>query len=163
MTAIAYRDGILAVDGQTSWGNIKTKSGSKIKPLEIPGFGRCLVALSGTVHGVENLFNFLKTSCDGADRPFEGMETASRYGIVVDYKLRVYPVFGNGYIGEQDHNPIVAEGSAFEFLMGAMCAGASAEEAVRLACEHCNYCGGEVEVMNVRSWHIDVVRNSWGY
>lgn len=152
MTAIAYRDGILAVDGQTSWGNIKTNSRRKIQAVHIPGIGDCLVVLCGTVHGCENLMNHLTMYSSSAGKPFEGMEASSRYGIAVDSRMTAYPVFGDGYVGAADFNEFIAEGSAFEFLMGAMSAGASAKEAVELACKYCNYCGGDVYTVDVGEW-----------
>lgn len=152
MTAIAYRDGILAVDGQTSWGNIKTKSRRKVEAVNIAGMGHCLVVLSGTVHGCESLVNHLTMSRYSSGKLFEGMEASSRYGIAIDSKMKVYPVFGDGYVGRADFNEFIAEGSAFEFLMGAMSAGASAKEAVELACKYCNYCGGDVYTVDVGEW-----------
>lgn len=42
MTAIAFRDGILAVDRQVSWDAITTIA-KKYHKVKIPGFGVCCV------------------------------------------------------------------------------------------------------------------------
>jgi hypothetical protein len=44
----------------------------------------------------------------------------------------------------------IGEASAAVFAEGAMAAGASAEQAVRLAIEHCVYAHGEVQVERLR-------------
>ena len=44
----------------------------------------------------------------------------------------------------------IAEGSAFQFLMGAMAAGASSREAVALACDYCDSCGQGIDTVDVR-------------
>ena len=45
--------------------------------------------------------------------------------------------------------PFMAGGSGADFAAGAMAAGASAEEAVRLACQHMNFCGGPILTFSV--------------
>lgn len=47
MTAIAFRDGILAVDRQVSWDAITTIA-KKYHKVKIPGFGVCCVGGNST-------------------------------------------------------------------------------------------------------------------
>ena len=48
MTAIAYRDGVLAVDSQCTWGAIKTQT-KKYYVVNVYNIGDCVVALSGSI------------------------------------------------------------------------------------------------------------------
>lgn len=45
--------------------------------------------------------------------------------------------------------PFIAGGCGADFAAGAMAAGASAVEAVRLACQHMNFCGGPILTFSV--------------
>jgi hypothetical protein len=148
MTAIAYRDGILAVDRQVTWGNIATTT-NKVHTVNIPGIGLCLVAMSGKLRPVDDIVEHLKTTVRGRKEPFSDMNPDSRYGIAVTQDLVVYPIYGDGKLGLPDTNEFIAEGSAFEFLMGTMAAGCTAEEAVRLACHYCDSCGQGVDFYDV--------------
>lgn len=144
MTAIAYRNGVLAVDRQVTWGNIATTT-NKVHTVNIPGIGLCLVAMSGKLRPVDDIVEHLKTTSRGRKEPFSD----SRYGIAVTQELVVYPIYGDGKLGLPDTNEFIAEGSAFEFLMGTMAAGCTAEEAVRLACHYCDSCGQGVDFYDV--------------
>lgn len=148
MTAIAYRDGILAVDRQVTWGNIATTT-NKVHTVNIPGIGLCLVAMSGKLRPVDDIVEHLKTTSRGRKEPFSDLIPDSRYGIAVTQDLVVYPIYGDGKLGLPDTNEFIAEGSAFEFLMGTMAAGCGAEEAVRLACHYCDSCGQGVDFYDV--------------
>lgn len=148
MTAIAYRNGILAVDRQVTWGNIATTT-DKVHTVNIPGIGLCLVAMSGKLRAVEDIVEHLKTTVRGRKEPFSDLIPDSRYGIAVTQERVVYPIYGDGKLGLPDTNEFIAEGSAFEFLMGTMAAGCGAEEAVRLACHYCDSCGQGVDFYDV--------------
>ncbi|WP_211259219.1 hypothetical protein, partial [Dyella japonica] len=96
-----------------------------------------------------NLVDNLKASSGGSKVPFSVLIPDSRYGVGVTQGLVVYPIYGDGKLGLPDTNEFIAEGSAFEFLMGTMAAGCSAEEAVRLACHYCDSCGQGVDFYDV--------------
>ena len=148
MTAIAYRNGVLAVDRQVTWGNIATTT-NKVHTVNIPGIGLCLVAMSGKLRAVDDIVEHLKTTSRGRKEPFSDLIPDSRYGIAVTQELVVYPIYGDGKLGLPDTNEFIAEGSAFEFLMGTMAAGCTAEEAVQLACQYCDSCGQGVRFYDV--------------
>ena len=148
MTAIAYRNGILAVDRQVTWGNIATTT-NKVHTISIPGIGLCLVAMSGKLRAADDIVEHLQTTSRGRKEPFSDLNPDSRYGIAVTQELVVYPIYGDGKLGLPDTNEFIAEGSAFEFLMGTMAAGCSAEDAVQLACVYCDSCGQGVNFYDV--------------
>ncbi|HAG6428517.1 TPA: hypothetical protein HFD65_003301 [Escherichia coli] len=148
MTAIAYRNGVLAVDREVTWGNVATST-NKVHRVDIPGIGLCLVAMSGKLRPVTDIIEHLSVTPNGRKEPFSDLNPDSRYGIAITQDLVVYPIYGDGKLGLPDTNEFIAEGSAFEFLMGTMAAGCSAEEAVRLSCEYCSSCGQGVNFYDV--------------
>lgn len=151
MTAIAYRDGIVAADRQVTWGSVAGVA-KKIHKIEVHRYGLCIVAMSGFVYGEEIILEQLRTNISGRGENIGEMQRDSRYGFLVTKGLKVHPIFGDGRVGMEEHqeNQFIAEGSAFQFLMGAMAAGASAREAVALACDYCESCGQGINVVNVR-------------
>lgn len=150
MTAIAYRDGILAADRQVSWDGIRGVA-VKMQTIRVPSIARhVVVAMSGNVRASGDIIENLKINGRGTGTAFDGCTVSSRYGIAVDSDGRIYPVYGDGKLGSVDINEYVAEGSAFQFLMGAMAQGASAPEAVQLACKHLDYCGMGIDAVNVQ-------------
>lgn len=153
MTAIAFRDGILAVDRQVSWDTITTIA-KKYHKVKIPGFGVCCVVMSGFVYGEEVIVDLLSQTAKGTGQDTGDMKAQARYGLIITKDLHVHGVYGDGRVGLREHheNKYFAEGSAFQFLMGAMAAGMGAESAVNLACTHCNGCGHGVDVVNVKEF-----------
>ena len=151
MTAIAYRDGIIASDRQVTWGSVAGVS-RKIHKVEVHYFGTCLVAMSGFVYGEEVILNQLRTNSSGKGEDIGQMQRDSRYGFLITKGMKAHAIYGDGRVGMEEHheNTFIAEGSAFQFLMGAMAAGASAREAVALACEYCDSCGQGIDVVDVK-------------
>jgi hypothetical protein len=89
---------------------------------------------------------------DGASEEDFGAINLRRDGVFsVDHHYQAMRVDADFY----------ALGAHGEFLYGAMAAGASAEEAVRLALKYCGFAGGEVQVerleqtVTVHSWDED--------
>lgn len=151
MTAIAYRDGIIAADRQVTWGSVAGVS-KKIHKMNVHQHGPCLVAMSGFVYGEEIILEQLRTNSSGRGENIGEMQRDSRYGFLVTKKLTVHPIYGDGRVGMEEHheNNFIAEGSVFQFLMGAMAAGASARAAVSLACDYCDSCGQGIDAVDVR-------------
>lgn len=140
MTAIAYRAGVLAADTAGFIGNM------------IVGFSRKIArGPDGRVAGATGDAAIGDSFLDAVERGEEkewqvptGTKPEDFAAVVVMPDEVIYEVVDTGY-----HNiaaPFFAIGSAYEFLMGAMAAGASAEEAVRLAIKHTRAAGGEVHV-----------------
>lgn len=151
MTAIAYRDGILATDRQVTWSKVATVA-DKHRKIDVPGYGLCLVCLSGFVYAEERIFRQLEHTTVGDGQDIGDTNAQARYGFLITKDLKVHGVYGDGTVGVEEHyeNKFFAEGSAFDFLMGAMANGASAHTAVRLACEYLDGCGQGINVIDVR-------------
>lgn len=151
MTAIAYRDGIIAADRQVTWGSVAGVS-KKIHKINVHLYGLCLVAMSGFVYGEEVILGQLRTNSSGKGEDIGQMQRDSRYGFLITKEMKVHAIYGDGRVGMEEHyeNHFIAEGSAFQFLMGAMAAGASAREAVALACDYCDSCGQGIDTVDVR-------------
>lgn len=154
MTAIAYKDGILAVDSQCTWGTLKTQT-KKYYVVNVYNIGDCVVALCGNVHAAEHIVKWVSDNENGRDTPFEGLTSNTRYGFAITEDLIVYPIYGNGYVGLPDENAFVSEGCAYEFLHGAMAAGATAQRAVELAVDNCDGCGFPVMAIDVKGMILD--------
>ena len=151
MTAIAYRDGIVVTDRQVTWGSVAGVS-KKAHKIQVDRLGTCLVVMSGFVYGEEVILEQLHNNSRGIGQDIGSMQRDSRYGFLVTNELKVHTIYGDGRVGLEEHhdNGFIAEGSAFQFLMGAMAAGASAREAVALACEFCDSCGQGIDVYDVK-------------
>lgn len=151
MTAIAYRAGILAVDRQVTWDTI-TSTTTKWRRINVPGAGDCIVVMSGYAYGIDIIHEQLSKSAKGLGTDIGSMNKETRYGFLITKDLTVHGIWGDGRVGPSEHyeNEYFAEGGALSFLLGAMAYGASAVEAVKLACNHCDGCGHGVDVIDVR-------------
>jgi ATP-dependent protease HslVU (ClpYQ) peptidase subunit len=139
MTTIAYRDGILAADGRTTYGNtIFTDNNKKIHRLS----DGALFALCGDVSYVQPMLDALED--DEAELPI-AEEGSSFTAVIVEKngKLRLYEGRG-GYIALDA--PYYAFGSGEEYAIGAMDMGASAEEAVKVASGRDLGTGGVIQI-----------------
>ena len=136
MTVIACRDGIMAADSAVWQGNIIAGHTRKILRLKD---GR-LVGCAGLRPTIQACKAWLDG--DGEKPPAEEVDAFGAIilgadGIFrVSYKFQIYESAG----------AFACEGAHGDFMYGAMLAGASAEEAVRLAIKHGDNAGGEVQV-----------------
>lgn len=152
MTALAYKDGIMAADTQVKAGNqltghtsklIKTAYGSLVGAAGLLDLAQLAMRMARD--------NTLDIWLDGTMlRPLELYTKADDDielivvkpdGVVVHIDGRGLPIIYDA--------PWHAEGSACRFLMGAMAAGADAQTAVELACEWDVTCGGEVQTLKL--------------
>lgn len=140
MTAIAYRDGVLAADSMVGGGNQIFGTDRKL-------WRRLDGALMGAVGRSEIAHPFRELFMAGLEREFicvsKDNEDFGALVVYADGQCWAYGVYGR-YPLEQ--GPFTAMGSADVFLMGAMAAGASAEEAVALAIAWRKDIGGPVQV-----------------
>lgn len=148
MTAIAYRDGMIAADRQSTFDNISHQF-VKIRTMEVHTLGWCVVAMSGYIGNVERMCDILKYNIKGTGTALVDYGMNNSYGLICDSLGKVYRVYGDGLVGSAEINEFLAEGSAFGFLCGAMAQGVTAQEAVKLACKHCDGVGQAVDVVNV--------------
>ena len=130
MTTIAYRNGIMASDSRAySGGSIPIGNKSKIECLE----DGTLIGVSSTIPGGSEIIKqWFK----------DGFPTKPDYLLPERFTLLVAKL--NGSIFYASDNPMIsgplmgeyfAAGSGAEYALGAMANGATAEEAVKIACQ----------------------------
>lgn len=140
MTAIAYRSGIMAADsvGWACGKTVKTSVAPKIKRM--PDGGMFAACGSAT-----EIFRFAEWMLTGKSRPADFDKDEQFTGLwakpdgslwLCNYTLHFYQLC----------DPFFAIGAPDTFMIGALHAGASAEEAVRLAVLHTDGAGGAVQV-----------------
>lgn len=140
MTTIAYRDGVLAGD------TLVTENGLRVGHVTKCGsVGGVLWAVTGClIHQVE-FHDWLKGGLRGSPPSMKTPEGATSSAIVIACgRLLTFDEHG------QDHMPLPefhAVGSGAPLAMGAMAAGADAEQAVRAAIALDVYSGGDVVVV----------------
>ena len=141
MTVIAYRDGIMAADGGT-WSDSILCATDTRKIVRLDGR---LVACCGQRPDIEAFVIWLRSGAPSRDKPLLNAAKDGDFGAIVadadgvwlaDHSLRLYRAAGDYHV----------EGAHDGFLRGALAAGATAEQAVRLAVRHCAYAAGNVQV-----------------
>lgn len=140
MTAIAYRSGIMAADsvGWIGGASVKTPVAAKIKRMPDGG----LFAAAGSTTEIARFAEWMLSSGPrpadfDKEEQFTGLWARSGGSLwLCNYTLYFYELF----------DPFFAIGACCTFMMGALHAGASAEEAVRLAVLHTDGAGGSVQV-----------------
>lgn len=169
MTTIAYRDGILAADTMGNWGGTPTRV-SKI--LKGRGF---VMAGSGAWWRILALFNAAQKLAKAS--PHERCSPGGMWRHLAENLrdpnfnpsnddgpavLLIQPITGNvvwlagpifipvEFLGTEAQGFFVAIGSGAGYALGAMAAGATAEEAVHIACQLDVNTGGAVESLNVK-------------
>lgn len=136
MSTIAYKDGCMAADRKLSADGVLSGEVNKVEIIE----GQ-IVAWCGDI---QDFIAFKEWFCDGCkhdDRP-----TIDSFGALsVDSSGNV-KTYDNKCRSYQVKAPFHVNGSGHAIAVGAMAAGASAEEAVRIACVYdCNSgCGVDV-------------------
>ena len=138
MTTIAYRDGILAADSQTTAGHLSVSSAqSKIRKFD-DGYA----AFSGLCSDMPILFDLIK------GKEIEGdTKNLDAKAIVMPNEGKPYQAYVDslGKLYKHPINKFSAIGSGWAIAMGAMQSGASAKEAVKAAIKLDIYSGGAVK------------------
>lgn len=140
MTTIAWKGGILAVDNQVTVGD-NQKAKASIKTVEDKNNSR-VFAITGSLTRGLRFIEDLKSNTAPGDR------TKLKGTIVLEFDLKT----GRLLSWESRHLPLPiesrywADGSGCQFAMGAMDAGASAEEAIKIASRHDCYTGFGITV-----------------
>lgn len=144
MTALAWDGKTLAADTMYDQGGYKGFC-SKLEVINHPIIGKMMVAYCGHTRGITLMSKQLETD---TIKQIDDYETRSVYGIGVDSAKNVYSIYGDAYcVLEHPKNKVMACGSAWEFLYGAMFAGACAERAIGLALEHRTDAGNVCETL----------------
>ena len=135
MTTIAFKDGVLAADSHIACGGLRSGTAQKI--FEHGG---------GAIAGAGAYAEFLRFKdwiVDGAD-PEKRPELKESDLIWIKPDGSVVEFEPTGQLAYEA--PFYALGSGRELAIGAMAAGASAEEAVRIAIDWSQGSGGEVQI-----------------
>lgn len=141
MTTIAYRDGIMVADGRRQNGNeVKVGECEKITFLD-----DCIIGASGEVVTLEKFLEWMK---DGADKRCKP-DIEKPFTAIVVYADEVVEIWTQGLMPMMQEAPFYACGSGYELAMGAMAHGATAEEAVVIACEYDAHSDGPLQIVKV--------------
>lgn len=145
MTTIAYRAGVLAADSRvTNAGWVASDAAVKVRQLS----DKSLVAICGYVAEGEALASWLEAA-DGSDKPSLDEETGRVVHVRTDGSAWLYE--GNSKPYALPDAPFHAWGTGMPSALAAMHMGASAEEAVRIACLVDTHSGGEVRSVRLDS------------
>lgn len=164
MTTIAYRDRTLAADTRGTWGSTPFST-SKIVDL-----GEVLVAGAGEIWRVHGVVDGVRACLDMPTRPPTGVfdfvmrtfrdpdynpAANNPSALLVDRSTgRVCVLMGPRFefVGHSADAPaFLAIGSGGDYAMGAMGAGASAADAVRIASTLDVYTSADVEIVALRA------------
>ncbi len=138
MTTIAYRDGYVAADSASWKGDVLMGYVNKIHEVsEGVVFVGC-----GVLHEVRSMVESYESRT-----PFPELKDAT----VVQFNpnKRIMEYGSEGYAFLCDHKTYMAWGSGSQLALGAMAAGATAEEAVKAAVKHDAFTAGKVKVVKV--------------
>ena len=137
MTTIAYRDGVLAADGQRTATDVQIES----RAIKIGRIGRLLFGAAGSAAWAWRYRTWVR--CGALGEPPRCLTGSCGFLIGPDDALCLLTEDG----WERSVAAFYAEGSGWQFALGAMAAGASAEEAVRAAARFDVHTGGEIIVL----------------
>ena len=139
MTTIAYNRGVIAYDGQANWGSMICDS--QYKKLKF--IKNLAVFCSGSTSDLPHILGAIEKDQVTVTRDTHGFE-----GIAVDIKGRLlqYGIDKKGRLWKEEISVAspFAVGSGGAYAMGAMHFGATAIEAVEVACKLDIYSGGEI-------------------
>jgi ATP-dependent protease HslVU (ClpYQ) peptidase subunit len=139
MTTICYKDGILCSDSQmTSGGTVQSYNTVKLHRLPGGWIGGC-----GGISDFSTVLEFLRGNIEELPK---GLSFAGLY-MKDNGECCVVESCAGGYIRELVCHTFYAIGSGGDFAMGAMAAGASAKEAVKIAIKHDIYSGGRIRMV----------------
>lgn len=142
MTAVCYRDGVLAADTMVTdaWNNINASTISKMVRMQISGT-ECVVAFSGEIGAIQDQLLALEYESEAPAGTCE-QERCSFIAITKDGRVYTKSAYSRRFRLNKD--AFIAHGSALEFLKGALWHGASAVEAVAAAIKGRTDVGGRV-------------------
>lgn len=137
MTTIAYRDGVLAADTLTTANGIRC--GHHVK---IHRFGRLLTGYCGRSSNYEAFRSWVKAGAEGKFTSAEG-------NVFIVTPDGVAIVWGDGDYPWRETGAMWALGSGEQLALGAMAAGATAEEAIHAAIAWDTGSGGPVTAIRL--------------
>lgn len=149
MTTIAWDGHSLAAD-QCSWSCGTRRRVRKVFHVKHKERGDLLVAFCGFGAFCLRVKDWL----EGGEKPnpsefFNQSEIGSQCAVVIDRKNRVWTI-GNDLYWQQLREKIYAQGAGQEFAFGALEAGATAAQAIRIAMKRSDYAGLGVDSISFR-------------
>lgn len=141
MTTIAFDGTTLAADA-CSWSGGCRRKVRKVFKLKAPDGRQFLVAMAGTEVFCLSVLGWMRGKRDRPD-PREFMEAADlnqQLALVIDEKHRCWLLW-NRLFYTPTPEKIFAFGAGQDFAWGALEAGASAEQAIRIAIKRSDYAG----------------------
>ncbi|MCL2714611.1 MAG: hypothetical protein FWD68_08550 [Alphaproteobacteria bacterium] len=146
MTTIAYRDNVLAADGRVTLGDLIV--GEACRKITRLADGS-LFALCGDDTHEAALIEWLDNIADGGawEPPPKGEEFTAIH--VEDSGISVYHGDGENF-RTYPYTGFAAWGSGADLAIGAMEMGATAAEAVKVACRRNMATGGTIQIEHVR-------------
>lgn len=141
MTTIAYRDGALAADTATTFASGKMNDVPKIIRS-----GDMLAAASGDAGYCYKFLRWVQSGCYGNPPEARSDNDGSDHGLIVRVTEQEHFEASGSFKSAAKY---IAIGSGGRYAMGAMCVGASAEDAVRAGIAHDPYSGGDVTVLRL--------------
>lgn len=148
MTTIAYRDGIMAADSLLVKSALRAGSVQKIWQAfdGIAGVSGSIV--DAIAFRAWSTSNSPEMACTGS-LPRRDSEQSYPHGYYVSNAGIIFGWDGASALVPVEEVPFVATGSGRELALGAMAAGASAEEAVRIAAQFDVYTGGRITTLSL--------------
>lgn len=134
MTTIAYRNGVMAADSLTTSNGARDGIVRKIDCVH-----GVLIGAAGSLAACQAFRAWVIAGMQGPD-PFRNDDVGNGLLVAPDGTLVVFSVTGPATM----QTPFYALGSGYQFAMGAMAYGATAEEAVRVARQFDTQTGGEI-------------------
>jgi len=144
MSVVAYRDGVLAADSRAYGGKWCASPGAKRKIHRLED-GTRIGITSGIVGMPER---FLAWLAAGADPKAWGEGAPDLRALIIKPGGEVFLVDDGLHFSGPIECEFYAIGSGGDFALGAMAAGMPAREAVGIACQFDQHCGGPVTVLH---------------
>lgn len=139
MTTVAYKAGVLAADSLVTSNGVRDGAARKIAKHK-----GMLLGGAGCWSTVTKFMDWVRAGAQG-ECPIETGGEANGFVVMPDGRF----IMWSGRGPTTTESPYFAFGSGREFALGAMAAGASAEEAVRVAIELDVYSGGPVTTLRL--------------
>ena len=143
MTTIASDGRTVSADGQETWGSeIVSLTREKIKLVD----GR-VFAVTGVAALVDPCIAWAISGADPKDAP--EVKGDSNSWQLLEFLASTVVLWSNTVPYASPHNYPFSVGSGCDYAMGAMMAGASSEDAIRIASQKCIHTGGRIAVVPV--------------
>lgn len=145
MTVVAYRDGVLVADGRTtSKSMIEEENVKKIWRLK----DGSLIGASGDTVQCEAFRAYLVLAAKKKEKKLPPLRLKSVEGLLVSPEGDLWWFGGIGWLKLK--LPYYAIGSGYVVALAAMDAGATAREAVNIACKRVTSCGGRITELHLK-------------